>query len=209
MIRYTLAMSTLCLFSLPGLAAVIDFEPPPCLDCGYNKSYWNEDGFRVEGEFTHFGARVWTNGYGYGDELNNGSRGAIRTALSPETEVTLRHGAGELFNLESVEIAPYGSGQGAPAVTFIGLKASGALVSQTFITSGDIFAEYAFSDDFTRLQSVTIDQTRAPHPIWPGEMLVPPAAFDRFTASVIPLPPAVWLLGSGLLALAGLRRRRS
>jgi hypothetical protein len=209
MIRYLLAVSTLCLFSLPGLAAVIDFEPPPCFipDCGINKTNWSEDGFVVSGKFTHMDASNWSNGYS--STFNNGSEGAIRTAIDPASEVTLSHGAGSLFNLESVEIAPYGSGHGAPEVTFIGLKASGALVSQTFDTSGSNFLEYVFSADFTRLQSVTVAKTRDPHPIFPGEMLVPVASYDRFKASVIPLPPAIWLLGSGLLALAGLRRRRS
>ena len=205
MIRFTLALSTLCLFSLPGLAAVIDFESLWCSDCGIGKSSISEDGFSVTGDYTHTDALSMSNGYD--TVFSNGSRNAIRTPLSPDTEVTLSHNAGALFNLLSVELAPYGSGHSAPTITFIGLKASGASVSQTFITSGSEFSEYVFSTNFVRLQSVTVAKTRAPHAIWPGEMLVPAAAFDRFTASVIPLPPAILLMGSGLFALAGFRRR--
>ena len=144
-----------------------------------------------------------------GSTFSNGSRGAIRTTVSPESEVTLVHGSASLFNLSSVELGPYSSGSGSGSVTFLGLKASGATVSQTFNLSGYGFVEYDFSAEFSRLQSVTVAKTRAPHPIWPGEPLIPSVSFDRFRASVIPLPPAVWLLGSGLLVLLRMRRRQS
>jgi len=200
MIYRSALFSALCFFALQAQAVVIDFEPPPCLDCGYGKYSWSEDGFIVSGRFTHYGSGDWS-----GDVFSNGSEGAIRTAISTESEVNLAHGAGKLFNITSVEIAPYSYLYNNATVTFIGLKANGSTVTQTFAHSGSGFAEYIFNPEFSRLQSLSVARTSSLQ----GEPIVPLASYDNFNVSAIPLPPAVWLLGSGLLTLAGLRRRRT
>ncbi|MGI9290587.1 MAG: hypothetical protein ACR2QG_04820, partial [Gammaproteobacteria bacterium] len=88
------------------------------------------------------------------------------------------------------------------------VKDGGAVVSQIFSGRSYEFAEYVFSNDFTRLQSVSIEKNNSHH-IFPGELIVPIFAMDRIRASIIPIPPAIWLMGSALLALLGLRRRRA
>ncbi|MGI9291141.1 MAG: hypothetical protein ACR2QG_07675, partial [Gammaproteobacteria bacterium] len=114
--RNLLVTTTMFFFCLSAQAAIIDFEPPPCNTCGFGKTSWSEDGFSLNGRFTHFGAGVWNSS----NTFNNGSRGALRFPISPESGFELTVNNGDLFDLNSVELANYGGGNSTINVTFIG-----------------------------------------------------------------------------------------
>ena len=120
----------------------------------------------------------------------------FRQQLSPDNYVTIAFTGGVGFGLASVQLAdPSSPSLTVLPITFLGFRADGSTVSQTFTTPGggaNSFLTYNFSSSFASgLTSVQIDSTR-----WAMDNLV-------FT---IPEPSTIDLgcLGFGILLL---RRR--
>jgi hypothetical protein len=86
-----------------------------------------------------------------------------------------------------------------------GYKGGVLLYDQTVIASA--VAPTWFQFDYTNIDSLQFSSSGGTSH-WPsggGQQF----AMDNFTYTVVPVPAAVWLLGSGLLGLAGMGRKRS
>ena len=107
------------------------------------------------------------------------------------------------FSMVSIDLSRQGGG--APvaggSVNFTGIKSNNSTVTQTFTYSDALaFQTFLFSSDFNDLKTL----------FWISASADQDPQFDNITMSPstpVPLPGAVWLLGSGLLGLVAIRRR--
>jgi hypothetical protein len=107
---------------------------------------------------------------------------------------------GNAFSLNSIDLAElyaYDDATYAFDVTFNGLLANGSSVSQT-VTLDNLTGvqTYVFGPAFSNVVAVNWAQGGADF-----------HQFDNVNAAPVPVPAAVWLLGSGFAGLVGLRRR--
>jgi len=177
--------------------SMITFEPPPCMVCNSQLNGYQEAGFLLNGNVSHHNMTLL-------GSANNGSSGSVRFPFMGS--MTMQKADGGLFSLYSVELGEYSNSfMGAQqTITFTGHRLGTATpLIQEFTIDGmmdgpggmDDFQVFAFSSDFRDMVSVQIT----------GEMF----ALDNLNTSPVPVPAAVWLFASGLLALTGIARRRS
>lgn len=200
MIRSFAALVALSLSSSLSFAAVIDFDDPPLPSGHKHLSSYEEDGFYFYGSMGHYGTGDPTDPF-----VTNGSAGGLTTLYGDY--FTLKASDDSIFSLESVEIGGLYEHFSQRETTFIGLTASGALVSQTIPAvpgTPSAFTTYYFSDDFKRLQSVWLETSETSD----GSPTVPFNSYDNFVVNKVPVPAAVWLFGSALAGLGWMKRRR-
>jgi len=175
--------------SLPAQAVTIDFQSLQHDDTAqtYHGTTYTEDGFTLSA------VSLYSNGtmnpyYQGSTALFFGNQGTIGTLTADN---------GSAFDLTSIDLAEMDPG--TATVTFTGHLLGGGTVSQSFtldgIGGGSGFETFVFSG-FTNLTHVD----------WTNES--PFHQFDNIVVSTVPAPAAAWLLGSGLLGLAGAGRRR-
>ena len=112
-----------------------------------------------------------------------------------QANISLSNAKGLAFSLQSIDLAEF-LGTGNVQVTFTGTKANGAQVMDVFTLDGNPgFDHFIFSPTFSNVVSVSWANSPDYH------------AVDNINASPVPLPASVWLLGSALAGLVGLRRR--
>lgn len=139
--------------------------------------------------FATLGSQV----YGY-----SGSTALINNNYTGQTVLARTNGG--TFNLAAITLAtlyPMDAPDNTPVtVQFNGHLANGNTVTQSFTVQGDFAAQsFTFGSDFSNLVSVDWLQDAYAY------------QFDNVDVTATPVPAAAWLLGSGLLGLAGLRRR--
>lgn len=105
---------------------------------------------------------------------------------------SIRSVADETFSLVSWDLLHTASGPLDVAVT--GNLSGGGTIATTF-TATETPATYFFSADWQALVSVEFSS---------GGLV----ALDNVSISVVPIPAAVWLFGSGLAGLGWMRRRQ-
>ncbi len=148
-----------------------------------------EEGSGFAPSFSTLGSQV----YGY-----SGSTALVNDNFLGQTVLTRTSGG--TFNLTSITLAtlyPVDSPDNTPtSVLFTGTLANGATVSQAFTVTGTSGTQtFAFGSAFNNLVSANWDQTDNAF------------QFDNVDVTPTPIPAAAWLLGSGLLGLAGVRRK--
>lgn len=178
-------------------AEVIDFESLASDDAGYYEwgTSYTEGGYQLTSDdmFASDGLQ---------SSLYLGGSTYVYTAYMGEYDIALTSRDGSLFDVSSIDLAelmlPYGGTD--VSVTFTGTKADSTTVATTFTLDGsDGWETFLFGDEFSSLTSLVWNNVADYH------------AFDNITveASSVPVPAAIWLLGSGLVGLAGLRRKKN
>jgi hypothetical protein len=128
--------------------------------------------------------------------------------LNPALEVT--HSSGNLFNLKSLDmfITEHNFN---PAEVFYSeyhlqaFDSNNQLLAEMEIAGGAIseWQSLIFDDTWSGIHTLVID----PSSVTTGFGAFTGAMnFDNFAANVVPIPAAIWLFGSALAGLAGLRR---
>ena len=130
----------------------------------------------------------------YNDEPIVGSRSL---AYCPSCTLTMEHVEGRRFSLTSFDLGDYGSWP-AGGMLITGYRAGGGTISQTLEPTGSL-SSFAMSGDWVGLTRIDIG------PSSPDGFGI---VIDNIALTAVPVPPAIWLMGSALGALA-LRRKRA
>ncbi|MGD9506589.1 MAG: hypothetical protein AB7W37_16910 [Syntrophobacteraceae bacterium] len=129
--------------------------------------------------------------YGY-----SGSTALINDNYAGETMLTTTSRA--VFSMNSISLSELYADDEDPFsfdVVFTGLLSDGSTVTATFTVDGLTGAQtFAFGSEFSSLISLSWVDTNG-------------IQFDNVDASPVPIPGAIWLLGSSLAGLASLRRK--
>lgn len=193
-----------CLISaalaLPGFvsttnAAVIDFdglglnsEDPVTVD-GYTFDYIDRDGWAIGNPAD-----------GISNEVGNGTDFiTCRDTRDGDCTIRMTRDGGVQFSLTSFDGADGLFNVGGRTIEVTGTLAGGATVTDTFSTVASTFTTFSLSSSFTNLVSADF------RGYGPGDDMI---AFDNINATAVPLPAPVWLLGTGLLGLIGIARRK-
>jgi hypothetical protein len=176
----------------PTQAAIIDFNSLTGSGLVNRGLQYQEDGFQLDNlslsQFTsiHSGDSRYT---GTPSFFNNGSNGVTRL-----TQI-----GGGAFTLSSIDLDSFFTVPPVSSVTFTATLLGGGTTSQTF-TTDSIFASlqtFIFGSAFANVTQVEWTNGPTSH------------SFDNIVVSAVPVPGAVWLMGSSLLGLVGLARRKS
>ena len=118
---------------------------------------------------------------------------------------TMEQIEGNSFTLNSLELSSYGFFTEDRSITLTGFYTGGGSVSTvlTATTDPDNWTAYDFGSDWQNLQSLEF-----------GALIGEPSygqsiGFDNVVVSSVPVPAAVWLLGSALAGLGWLRRKQT
>ena len=189
----------LLLIGLPAQAAVVDFEEIP-------SSAENNVGFVSSGGFTFTGSDIFLVLDNSDQTHSDGHYIWGFTIPGDTTLLTISRDDGLAFDLHSLGLLGTGS-----EFTISGYNASDQLIATTEIlptdweTSG--WETFGFDGAWDDVSKVVIEDS-----IFSFGALMPTTAgirLDNFSATVVPIPAAVWLFGSALAGLMGFRRIRT
>jgi hypothetical protein len=198
-------------------ATVLDFES---LDPGGGNmtALYQEDGYTLTNNaasvFNNQGITEVSFGWWATNHTNYAGSLGLYTNYWPLT-VTLTRDNNTLFDMYSIDLSRMGllNQYGAPgirSVIFAGTKSDDTAVTQTF-TYGEVvaFQTFLFNSDFKDLKSLS--WAPASQTMDVNGVGLQYYQFDNITmyplSNPVPIPAAVWLFGTGLLGLFGLRRK--
>jgi len=149
--------------------------------------------------------------------LDNGPSGnylSIDSFPGTSFPIMITHSSGSAFDFASLDILVRHYYSVGP-ISIVGYDdINNVIASREFLPDPSPlnyseFINLTFSDEWNAVHRVQINGQY----IWPGPPYSDPrtanAAIDNFTASVVPIPGAVWLFGSALVSLAWSRRRQA
>lgn len=131
----------------------ITFDGPPAQPRGtaYGATYYYESGLVFTPETNSPGSQFTRNGGGISIMPDDGT-----AYLQPQTGVIFSFTNGLSFSLISVDLAAYSSVLPDISIDFVGYKADGSTVTNSFSGSGLDFQTYNFGPEFTNLTQVEI-----------------------------------------------------
>ncbi len=110
--------------------------------------------------------------------------------------ITMTNDGGSLFSVSSFDASSLYNASGSMTIT--GTVGSGGTVSQVI----------ALTSDLSLISVTGMDRLSALEFSFDGSTFFAPYDLDNISVSLVPVPAAVWLLGSGLGLLVGIGRRR-
>jgi hypothetical protein len=192
-------------------AAVVTFEEvTPTLPCGYGAPVPCLNSINTPQGFVF----ADTTGPGVGEiyVTSNGPTGnSITTATFIENNAAIRisHESGQAFDLHSMDVGRYGESQQiyTSGVSVYGYDEANNLIASIYVEaeSGG-WVNLGFNDSWNFVHSVVLDSQYQSNAFGFGYL---PPRLDNFSASVVPIPAAVWLFGSALAGLGWLRRKQA
>lgn len=196
-------------------AITIEFEAlPTSPEYGVIFNTYVEDGFEISligGTFIASAQDGWQSGRG----SSNGTTTVYVFAdsfVSPTVQI--KHSIGELFGLSSIDFAellkPTDSGFSyiANSIEITGYKSGGEVLVENILLDnlndgpgGAIdFQTLIFNPDWLDLTHVLLKGI--------NDIQYTYFNFDNISLTLVPIPSAVWLFGSGLIGLVGVARRK-
>ena len=190
-----LLASTLAAAAFNANAVVMDFNQLTGYALVGRGFHYEEDGFQLDTASSGYGFySIHSRDYRY-----DGSVGFFNESSNAVT--TLSRIGGGLFSLASIDLDSLNGGYQV-TVNFSGTLANGSVVSTSFRTNAaNNLQTFTFGSDFDSVSSVSWVQASPFH------------SFDNIVlhtgapASAVPEPSTVAMLGLGLLAFAGSRRK--
>lgn len=178
----------LCLLLPPATQAetvTVDFEDPPFSD--FASSVLDYDGYRFSSDNT----------------FANLPLGSANTGLffCPGCFATMERLDGNPFDLLSLELTQFTSAPAERQTELIGTYAAGGTVTAVLDISPEVWSLYTFDDAWLGLSSLQFNSAI-------GNPSFTSVGVDNITVSAVPVPAAVWLLGSALAGLGALARQR-
>jgi hypothetical protein len=193
-----------------ALALVVDFESAPTsASCFNHGTTLTTQGYT----FTALGAG--SNGLISCDGTAAGIGSSGSSALADNTvspDIGFQESSGALFNLVSVDVGELTTitARNATQIGVAGFFPGGGLVQALFNLDGIVdgpggaadFQTFVLPATFTGLSSARISFVL-------GGSQGSEFAIDDLNVQIVPMPSAVWLFASGVLALTGIARKRS
>lgn len=178
--------------SATAVTVVMDFGVGPTLPA---LSEWIEDGFRA----TPIDSGVGNNHFDVSDRTATGEREILIHSGNNAEEVLFDY-FGTPFNLLSLDVDGF-------LLPEAGLW---EIVSPTGATRdlSTIRIETFSGPDWENITAFTIRSTIIPLPGAVAVGSLKEIEVDNITVEAVPIPPAVWLFGSGLLGVIGIARRK-
>lgn len=217
-LKVLLVVSFLLLMSWNSVGAtVLDFES--LYPYGGNMTaFYQEDGYTLTNDaaavFNNQGITDASFGWWSINDTNYAGSLGLYTNYWPLT-VTLTKDDNNPFDMYSIDLSRMGllAQYGAPgirSVIFTGTKSDNTTVTQTF-TYGEAvaFQTFLFNSDFKGLKSLSWAPASQTSDV--NGVGVQYYQFDNITmyplGAPVPIPAAVWLFGTGLIGLFGVRRK--
>ena len=177
-------------------AALLDFE-------GMNNSVttYSADGYNFEFSFSGWFIGQYVSYNNNGTTVLNGQGAYSVTGLGNYVDISLTNGSTFDVSMFDASIMHNSFSSGSLFVT--GLLSGGGTVTET-VSLSNTYNTYSLPSAFTDLTSIRFGEMGG-SPDWLGSAGI---SIDNIQFSTVPIPPALWLFGSGLLVLIGLTRRR-
>ena len=167
-------------------------EDDPVTVDGFVFDYMDMDGWAI-------GLADGGDEYDLANEFDTGSEIiTCRDTGDGECKIVMTESSGALFSLTSFDGADGLLDVGGRTIVVTGTMSDGRTVVDIYTTVASTFTTYSLPSNFSNLVSVEF---------WGfgrGDDMI---AFDNINVTVVPVPAAAWLFGSGLLGLIGFARR--
>ena len=202
-IAMRLVLASLLLLGVTAQAATVTFEditptgacglaPVPCQD-----SITTTEGF----VFSHTGS---SGDYQTVHVISDGPDGNfLETSFPPESGASLRieHESNQAFDVQSLDTRAWDN-----SVYVSGYdQDDNLIVSEEFVFESSSWVTVEFDDAWNSVYSIELSE----YFYCSFGCAWVPNAIDNFSATVVPIPAAVWLFGSGLIGLIGVARRKA
>jgi hypothetical protein len=189
------------LISYSASATVIDFEGrvPSGSEVQLQLNYF-EDGYWIQrsNDITNPFFALWSGTYQYPGGVSSNGTDILVFGDSVDFLSIFSNTPGELFTLQSIDLAMVAAASGSsPLRIEAQFQAGNSISDQLTVTNN--WQTFSLPNNFVNMTELRIFDCPGCGGIF---------GMDNLVIQTVPIPPAVWLFGSGLIGLVGMARRK-